>query len=145
MARFFVDEKNDSNMIYKAKVIANAYNPVLQDEKVLSSTLDGGYKCECKVINYYYNISGITMIISKKCDNAKFKESYDLQIIDGSNTTFDTKTGFSVYGTWDDIFTNAFREARKQIEAINLIDRFIEEENNSKESNQKVKGLKKEN
>lgn len=133
MARFLIDKKNDSNMIYKAKVIANAYNPILQDEKVLSSTLDGGYKCECKVINYYYNISGITMIISKKCDNAKFKESYDLQIIDGSNTTFDTKTGFSVYGTWDDIFTNAFREARKQIESINSMDNFSIEEHKNKE------------
>ena len=135
MPRFYVDQKNDDLMIYKAKVIGNAYKPVVRDEKILSSTLDGGYECENKVTKYYYNISGLTMIITEKCDNDKSKESYELKILDEKDVTFDSKTGFSIYGIWDDIFNNVFREAKKQIEAIELIDKFTSEEYNSEEKN----------
>ena len=142
MARFFIDEKNDDLMIYKAKVIGNAYNPISQNETIISSTLDGGYERYNKVINYYYNISGLTMIISKTCDNDKSEESFDLKIIDDHDVVFNTQHGFSVYGIWDNIFNNAFKEAQKQIKAFNSLDEFTITEHNSKE---KVKELKKEN
>ena len=141
MARFIIDEKNDDNMIYKAKVIGNAYIPVLQKETVISSTLDGEYECSNKIIDYFYNIAGLTMIISEKCDNDKSKASYELKIVT-EDVKYDSKTGFSVYGIWNDIFNREFMKAKEQIKSINSIDEFTITEHNSKE---KVKEIKKEN
>ena len=143
MARFIIDEKRDiKGMIYKAKVIGNAYDPKFKKDTILSSTNDGVYSDSEIQTDYYYELSNLIMIISRIHNNDNSKELYNLKIKQNKDVKLDTKEKFYDGGMWEEIFDNMYKKAVLQMEAIKSMDKFTITEHNSKE---KVKELKKEN
>jgi len=134
MARFFIDEKKDvKNIIYKAKVIGNAYNPAYTKENTIASTIDGGYSSSEEKTEYFYKIDNLEMTITKYFDGVHAKESYDLIIKYFKKEVFNFKNNFYVVGDWEEIFDNLYNETKLQIESINLMDKFAVEEHRNKE------------
>ncbi len=139
MARFFIDEKKDvKNIIYKARVIGNAYNPVYVNELPVVSAIDGEYNNSEEVKEYFYKINDIDMTIIRHFDGVHAKESYDLIIKYFNDQVYNSKNNFFLTGRWEETFDAAYNKAKLQIESINSMDNFSVEEHKNKEKTLKI-------
>lgn len=112
---FYEREERKDEMIYKAQIIQSVYKCDKEEIIDIKEHFDGKAYYKVSLIEYYYYIDGLTIIITSRNDYVTQEKNDELkiQINNPEKVVYNSMKNIYEQGEWEKLFENIFKTSFK--------------------------------